>query len=505
MSRHITLDRFLIAGSTAWLATLLHWPELHGDRFAFGVTIAGMTGNAAMSLAALTRQRKILIGLNCVQLVLFGVLNYQLYCTFGPHHYRCDREPQFYDWIEFAFSHIIRAADLLDALDEYGLPIQTISHVSTSSALILLLMHLTVDVFLLGLAIRWVQRFWQTPSYETRLQQGRRESAWILSSIALFVGFGIGNDFSMSDWLLWPLDNLLRLIDIGDMVQLFGWRLHGVAPTYWAKLASVLFRLAAGIWMTRLVILWRLTVFRTWGVSVEDLIKLLDDPEATIRLRAATGLGQSGPEAADSVPMLIDALHDLDREVRVEAAWALGQIGPAAKPAVPRLVDAVWLGAAPLRQVAIEALGNIGAEASSAAGPLVYLLKAGDQPTRKLARRALERIAPGLLVALPASFGKPIVPVPLVSKRRAAWERSVEAARHRREQESALCERIVALRDCGYFAQPRDADLLQAVLAANGPPPAAMHVAMALLQLTADGTLTRSRDPQGIWTYMAAQ
>ena len=97
------------------------------------------------------------------------------------------------------------------------------------------------------------------------------------------------------------------MIDVGDVLQLFHWKLHDVEPSYWSKGASVLFRLAAGIWMTRLVILWRLTVFRTWGLSIEELIKLLDDPDAQMRLNAASGLGQSGPDAHSAVPALIEA------------------------------------------------------------------------------------------------------------------------------------------------------------------------------------------------------
>ena len=226
---------------------------------------------------------------------------------------------------------------------------------------------------------------------ETRLQQGRREFGWILATVALFFGFVVCQRLKPIDWLLWPLDNLLRLIDIGDVLQLFHWRLHDVEPSYWSKAASVLFRLTAGIWMARLVILWRLTVFRTWGLSIEELTALLDDPDSQMRLNAAMGLGRSGPEAHSAVPALIEALHDFDRAVRVEAAWALGQIGPAASPAVPRLIDAVWLGAIQLRHRAVDALGRIGSEARSAVHPLVCLLRVSDRATRQVVTNALLR------------------------------------------------------------------------------------------------------------------
>ena len=219
------LDRHycsLVGGSVA--AAVRHLED------AFGVTAGLIAINTIYS--AWDAQRQILIGLNCTQIILFGVLNSQLYCVFGTDHYRCDREPQFYDWIEFTVAHILRAADFLDALDEYGLPIQTITHNSTPAALILVFMHLSVDYFLLGLILRWASRALQEPVRETRLEQGRREFGWLLATLTLFVGFAAFQGLQPSDWLLWPLDNLLRLVDIGDVLQLFGWRLHGVEANY---------------------------------------------------------------------------------------------------------------------------------------------------------------------------------------------------------------------------------------------------------------------------------
>ena len=95
MLRYFTVERLLIVASTAWLGALGQLPALHSDGAAFCVTVGVIAVNTLMSLSALTRRRQILIGLNCVQIVLFGVLSYQLYRTFGVAHYRCDREPQF--------------------------------------------------------------------------------------------------------------------------------------------------------------------------------------------------------------------------------------------------------------------------------------------------------------------------------------------------------------------------------------------------------------------------
>ncbi len=481
-------------------------PALHSDLAAFCVTGGVIALNTVTSLCALTRNRRILIGLNCTQIILFGVLSYQLYRTLGVDHYRCDREPRFYDWIEFTIAHVLRAADVLDALDEYGIEFQTITHNSTASALVLVAMHLTVDGFLLGLLLRRVKRSSAQPACETRLQQGRREFGWILATAALFVAFAVGQPLRPGDWLLWPLDNLLRLIDVGDVLQLFHWRLHDVEPSYWSKGAGVLFRLAAGIWMARLVVLWRLTVLRTWGLSIEALIALLDDPDATIRLNAAAGLGRSGSEAHRALPALVEALHDIDPAVRVEAAWALGQIGPSAHSAVPGLIDRSWLGASQLRLMAIDALGHIGSGARTAVHSLICLLKVSDGATRIVVSRALLRIAPDVIQKLPADYGvrRPSPPDPPISKRHAAWQRSVAAAKTRQEAEAEIQAQIATLMQAGQFAEERDIEFVHNALAAAGHAIDIGQLFMPLFQLTVAGKLRRRRGGRREWLYRHA-
>src|SRR4029077_4870929 len=103
------------------------------------------------------------------------------------------------------------------------------------------------------------------------------------------------------------------------------WQLHGVEPNYWTRGAGLIFRLAAGIWMARFVIYWRLTAFRTWGVSMEELTELLHDADAQVRLGAALCLGPRGPAAASATPGLIAALKDVAPAIRIAAARSLGQ------------------------------------------------------------------------------------------------------------------------------------------------------------------------------------
>jgi cyclophilin family peptidyl-prolyl cis-trans isomerase/HEAT repeat protein len=105
-----------------------------------------------------------------------------------------------------------------------------------------------------------------------------------------------------------------------------------------------------------------------------DLIRLLSDPEARVRRRAALALGRVG--LAEAVEPLTKILVDEDPEVRQMAAFALGLIGDAA--ARPALV--VALNDMPLvAGRAAEALGSIGnrEDAASVSAMVQGHVKAG--------------------------------------------------------------------------------------------------------------------------------
>lgn len=94
-----------------------------------------------------------------------------------------------------------------------------------------------------------------------------------------------------------------------------------------------------------------------------DLIRLLHDPEARVRRRAALAAGRVGLPGA--VPALVERLADDEPEVRQMAAFALGLLGnPAARTA---LVTALTDAAPVVQGRAAEALGAIGDKADALA------------------------------------------------------------------------------------------------------------------------------------------
>ena len=70
------------------------------------------------------------------------------------------------------------------------------------------------------------------------------------------------------------------------------------------------------------------------------LLEGLADPDAGVRVVAATYLGILADDAGSAVPALIETLADEDPEVRAAAATALGSFGTAAAQAVPALREA---------------------------------------------------------------------------------------------------------------------------------------------------------------------
>ena len=118
-----------------------------------------------------------------------------------------------------------------------------------------------------------------------------------------------------------------------------------------------------------------------------DLLKLVTDPEARIRRRAALAIGRVG--LPEGVAPLQTALADTDPDVRQMAAFGLGLIGDAS--AVPALTTALQDADPVVRGRAAEALGLIGDTAPAAAvGAMTAALRqAGRDRVAGARRRAL--------------------------------------------------------------------------------------------------------------------
>jgi len=124
----------------------------------------------------------------------------------------------------------------------------------------------------------------------------------------------------------------------------------------------------------------------TLQTTIDRLISLLDDPDASIRLTATEALGKIGEQKAK--PFLLVALHDVDPRVREAASRSVGQLPSEGLGAGTELVTLLRDPDLCVRRAAAQAMGAI--EGTPAlASALASLLASPDPAVRQAAGHAL--------------------------------------------------------------------------------------------------------------------
>ena len=140
--------------------------------------------------------------------------------------------------------------------------------------------------------------------------------------------------------------------------------------------------------------------------ALDPTLKLLDDKDAQLRLRAAKVLEKMagwpiwlgrGNRMEGAVPKLAERLADESSEVVATVARVLGLMGARAKPAVPALVQALAAPDAKVRTAVAHTLGVIGGPAAAALEPLGTMLSSPDLGPADFAKvaEALMKVAAG--------------------------------------------------------------------------------------------------------------
>jgi HEAT repeat protein len=353
--------------------------------------------NYALSLSYLFEQGKItksLVILNLVQLGLFCHLHWLIYDGLGPEHYAYTLKPHWYDWVQLVSVHVLRAVDLLDALGAYGIHLQNVIHQSMLAGMVLFGMHIMVDIFLLGAVFmlisrrsasqqattlmkmqRVTERFKNTLTFFKRI---RFWTFWL--ALALIIMVGSRQDWSLSNWFLWPLDNVLRTLDFGDAFQIFDWQLHSIEMGFGLATLAVFFRLVVSFYAFGLVNRLFLFLLGGRGKTIQELVRICISPEASeeeitiafkallrfdtktvipplirilnegqlhFRRLAAEALEEKGSRAVEAIPALVIALTDDDSSLRLAAKQALNKIEPqwqqheSIQSIIPQLVNQI--------------------------------------------------------------------------------------------------------------------------------------------------------------------
>ncbi len=129
------------------------------------------------------------------------------------------------------------------------------------------------------------------------------------------------------------------------------------------------------------------------------LIKDLQNPDESVRLRAAKELGKLGVAARDAIPALQNALKDADEDVRRVANSSLKAIH-AATPIdnpVQRLIRDLQNPDESVRLRAAKELGRIGPSAYEAIPYLEKLTRDSDEDVRRVATTALARVTEAIM------------------------------------------------------------------------------------------------------------
>ncbi len=364
--------------------------------------------------------------LNLIQCALFFQIHIQIY-TLAASDYACPSEPIAGDWLRFVGINMLKAADLPDIIEAFDISFEGITHQSTAAGLALFGMYLMIAMFMLSLIFGIYSRFLAGIPGMKKIR-----AAGLILSLILIGIFGVKDHWPLINWFLWPLDNILRALDFGDAIQIFGWRDHSLLMSPGLASAAVLFRVMIGSCFLGLVArmypsdsgaasrsvdelirvcrspesstkdrMVAVKELETYGVfaesAVPDLIKLLIHGNSSIRSAAADALREISPGWSGSewirkeIPNLIKTMGSSDKIALISAAEALGEIGPAAADSVSRMIALLADKDRDIRRAASESLKKIG---TAAIPELVKVLADISKDIRDAALEILERIDP---------------------------------------------------------------------------------------------------------------
>lgn len=438
-SVELTWERLFIVLSWIWVVTLTvsNLKTMPGSLWA---TMGLLSVNFLLALHILIRQKRLLLWLNVAQVALFGALFAQVFYTLAPQYFHYRWNPGFFDWAQFIVAHVIRAVDFLDFLESLGISLQNVKSNHLLPNVLLVFLHWTVGIFLIAFLFRglaavgkWLIRQWkeEEPIYDKETPQ---ISIWTMIGdtlkalrgtflgicFILFVLCAFRQQWTWSDMLLWPLDNLLRVIDLGDTMQILHCRLHGVEHDTWSALLSVFFRFCIGLY----VIKWMkwLILKSLGGMTPEPLEVIHQDLQSEspeIREASAKAVGEMGEVAIELAPDLVPMLADEEKTVRETAQEALQNLGPFAQSAVTDLVKKLVHVKPTIRLAAHETLMRIHprwAQTDEAKEAIPHLIEALSFPPElcRCAIEVLEAFGKAARPAIPALIGCLLHPVDIV-------------------------------------------------------------------------------------------
>jgi len=348
--------------------------------------------------------------------------------------------PEWSDWIKFIGVHLLKAIDLPDIIDAYGIRFQIINTQRFSSAITLFSMYMLVSLFLLSfifkrinISIQYIIRKKSKGGIIKRLRIGVLLAIFIIIALV-----ALKNQWGAKNGLLWLIKNILYTLDVGDAIQILNRNLSLVPGSDAAEMSrglatlAILFRLTIGSYIIfilsslylrifgddpaeKLIIIAEssekpakertdaINILKEFGDSaqavVPRLIKILTDNNSNIVHETAEALENIDPEwynrkvTRNVIPHLIESLDDPDKSIRMTAVEVLGKLGPVAaeEDVIRPLIKILINDDMDVRYQVAESLGNIG---EAAVPELLAILTENDKDAKRAAIQALEKIDP---------------------------------------------------------------------------------------------------------------
>jgi len=393
----------ILALSAPWLGlapTLVHFA---GNLVPPVVTVACIIWVFVESVRIVSRTGRTLAAtpLVVVLVCLFGLLFYEIAAHYGTEHYHMERAPRWWHWLLFVAAHALRAGDLVDVVEAYGFNMQTIHHASGLVAVFLMLFHLVLDMFLIRLLMDGISRF------KKKVFGTEKTRIWLVIWGAFFgmfvivwiVSAGVIRPWRGRDMGLWWLDNLLRIVDFVDAMELFRIRLHNVPQNLWEGTLTFLCRLLIGVGLNELLSRasrWAsLRFLGGFGMTHHDLDecarkkfgyseslrqrardclrRIIEEPAGSEQTRwAYSGICAASIALIWLLSMAVAPSHEHQAEQiaaiavdpihaqNIRALTALRRMGPHAEGAVPPLRAAVQKSSDEHRRRIVETLGYLG-------------------------------------------------------------------------------------------------------------------------------------------------
>ncbi len=193
-----------------------------------------------------------------IQLTLFCRLHIHIYhIRESAYIFYQSSAPEWSDWIKFIGVHILKAVDLPDIIDAYGIRFKIINTQRFSSVITLFSMYMLVSLVLLSFIFKRINISIQ---YVIRKKSKgviiKRLRICVLLTIVIITALvALKNQWGVKNGLLWIMNNILYLLDVGDAIQILNRNLSLVPGSDAAEMSrglatlAILFRLIIGSYM----------------------------------------------------------------------------------------------------------------------------------------------------------------------------------------------------------------------------------------------------------------